>query len=97
MSVQLHGGNEGLATADALRARAAAIRQGELRKAFGQLGRLTDLERQTVVALTTAITDGILSSPVRRLCGGDSDGYDAVLRELFGLDLEMGLERCGRG
>ena len=86
MSVQLRQGDEGLATVPALRANAAAIRQGELRKAFGQLGRLSDAERQMVAALATAITDGILRYPCHRLQGGDAADYDGVLRDLFGLD-----------
>ena len=86
MSVQLRQGDEGLATVPALRARAAAIRQGELRKAFGRLGRLSDAERQMVAALAAAITDGILRYPCRRLQIGDTGDYDSVLRDLFGLD-----------
>jgi len=86
MSVQLHNGDEALPTAPALQTRAAAIRQGELRKAFGQLARLSDAERQAVVALATAITDGILRHPLQRLQRADCADYDGVLRDLFGLD-----------
>lgn len=95
MSVQLHGahdtghrvqGLEALPTVPALQTRAAAIREGELRKAFGQLGRLSDAERQAVVALATAITDGILRLPLQRLQRADCGDYDTVLRDLFGLD-----------
>jgi len=79
-------GYEALPTVPALQSRAAAIRQGELREAFGQLGRLSDAERQAVVALATAITDGILRHPLQRLQRADSGDYDSVLRDLFGLD-----------
>jgi glutamyl-tRNA reductase len=49
-----------------LRARAEAIRQGELDKALGRLG-LGETERQAVEALTRAIVNKILHAPVSRL------------------------------
>jgi glutamyl-tRNA reductase len=88
MSVQLHNEHEILPTAQALQVRAAAIRQGELKKAFGHLKRLSDAERQTVVALAAAITDGILSHPLQHLQGDPEGEFDVVVRDLFGLDGE---------
>lgn len=90
--MQVHQGNDWLPTGHALRVKAAAVRRGELQKAFGRLGRLSEVERQTVVALATAITDGLLSHPLNRLAGDGAGNYDGVLRDLFGLDASISPE-----
>ena len=56
-----------------LRARAAAIREGELRRVRGRLPRLTERERATVEQLTHAIVQKLLHPPtmaLRRAAGG---------------------------
>jgi glutamyl-tRNA reductase len=70
---------------------AEGIRSGELAKAEGRLGGLSDSERQTVESLTTQIVNKLLHMPIVRLkqaAAVDGAGYVAVARHLFGLSEE---------
>jgi glutamyl-tRNA reductase len=77
-------------TVAAIRAKAEALRQGELEKALKRLGDLSDKEVQTVEALTSAIVNKMLHGPTHRLKQAASlkDGYTYVeiARALYGLD-----------
>jgi len=73
-----------------LRRKAESIRQHELEKLFSKLGPLADHERQAIEAMSAAIINKLLHSPIVRLKqesqakGGGR--YLQALRELFGLD-----------
>jgi glutamyl-tRNA reductase len=74
-----------------LRDWAEGIRSGELAKAEGRLGGLSDNERQTVESLTTQIVNKLLHLPIVRLkqaAATDGAGYVEVARHLFGLGEE---------
>jgi glutamyl-tRNA reductase len=74
-----------------LRDWAERIRSGELAKAEGRLGGLSDSERQTVESLTTQIVNKLLHLPIVRLkqaAATDGPGYVEVARHLFGLGEE---------
>ncbi|MCE5190770.1 MAG: glutamyl-tRNA reductase [Actinomycetia bacterium] len=83
-------------TIAAIRARAEVIREGELEKAYRRLGDLSDKDRQTVDALTSAIVNKMLHGPTQRLkqAAEAKDGYEYIetARHLYGLD-----ESEGRG
>ena len=72
-----------------LRARAEAIREAELRKAEGLLGRLDDGERQAVESITAQIVNKLLHLPTVRMkqAAVSADGviYAEAVRHLFGL------------
>jgi glutamyl-tRNA reductase len=76
-------------TVAAIRAKAEAIRQMELEKAFKRLD-LSEKDRQTVEALTCAIVNKMLHGPTARLkkaaVGKDGYVYVDIARELYGLD-----------
>ena len=80
---------EAVPTISALRQRAERIRQAELQKALGRMGDLTERQRATLEALTSAIVNKLLHQPTTRL-KAQSDGRSAdrvrALRELFALD-----------
>ena len=72
-----------------LRARAEEIREGELRKAEGLLGRLDDSQRKAVEAITAQIVNKLLHLPTVRMkqAAAAADGviYAEAVRHLFGL------------
>jgi glutamyl-tRNA reductase len=72
-----------------LRARAEEIREAELRKAEGVLGRLDDGERRAVESITAQIVNKLLHLPTVRLkqAAVSADGviYAEAVRHLFGL------------
>ena len=72
-----------------LRARAESIREAELRKAEGVLGRLDDAERRAVESITSQIVNKLLHLPTVRLkqAAAAADGvvYAEAVRHLFGL------------
>jgi glutamyl-tRNA reductase len=76
-------------TITALRARADAIREAELAKAYARLGDLSERDRETIDALTAAIVNKLLHQPIVRLKerSGDHDGrqYAPAARALFAL------------
>ena len=77
-------------TVAAIRAKAEAIRQAELAKAYKRLGGLTEKEIKTVEAMTSAIVNKMLHGPTNRLkqSVGEDDGvmYIEAARHLYGLD-----------
>jgi glutamyl-tRNA reductase len=77
-----------------LRARAEEIREGELRKAEGLLGRLDEGERRAVESITTQIVNKLLHLPTVRMkqAAVSADGviYADAVRHLFGLGEEDG-------
>ncbi len=85
MSVQLRDGDKVLPASLAMLERVQGIRDGELKKAFAQLKRLSEVERRTVAALATAITDSILQPVLDHLGENDSTDRERELCELFGL------------
>jgi glutamyl-tRNA reductase len=72
-----------------LRARAEEIREAELRKAEGLLGRLDESQRKAVEAITAQIVNKLLHLPTVRLkqAAAAADGvvYAEAVRHLFGL------------
>jgi glutamyl-tRNA reductase len=72
-----------------LRARAEEIREAELRKAEGLLGRLDDGERKAVESITAQIVNKLLHLPTVRMkqAAVSADGviYAEAVRHLFGL------------
>jgi glutamyl-tRNA reductase len=72
-----------------LRARAEEIRESELRKAEGLLGRLDDGERRAVESITAQIVNKLLHLPTVRMkqAAVSADGviYAEAVRHLFGL------------
>ena len=76
-------------TIAALRQHAETIREAELAKALARLGDLSDRDRETIGALTSAIVNKLLHQPVVRLKerSADHDGrqYAPAVRALFDL------------
>jgi glutamyl-tRNA reductase len=72
-----------------LRARAEEIREAELRKAEGLLGRLDDSQRRAVESITSQIVNKLLHLPTVRMkqAAAAADGviYAEAVRHLFGL------------
>jgi glutamyl-tRNA reductase len=72
-----------------LRAHAEEIREAELRKAEGVLGRLDDAQRQAVESITSQIVNKLLHLPTVRMkqAAVSADGviYAEAVRHLFGL------------
>ena len=72
-----------------LRARAEEIREGELRKAEGMLGRLDESQRRAVESITSQIVNKLLHMPTVRLkqaaAAADGGVYAEAVRHLFGL------------
>jgi glutamyl-tRNA reductase len=72
-----------------LRARAEEIREAELRKADGVLGRLDETQRRAVESLTSQIVNKLLHQPTVRMkqAAVSADGviYAEAVRHLFGL------------
>jgi glutamyl-tRNA reductase len=75
-----------------LRARAEEIREAELRKAEGVLGRLDESERSAVESLTAQIVNKLLHLPTVRMkqaaAAADGVTYAETVRHLFGLEDE---------
>jgi glutamyl-tRNA reductase len=75
-----------------LRARAEEIREAELRKAEGLLGRLDESERNAIESLTAQIVNKLLHLPTVRMkqAAAAADGviYAEAVRHLFGLEDE---------
>jgi glutamyl-tRNA reductase len=76
-------------TIAALRQHAESIREAELAKALARLGDLSERDRETIGALTSAIVNKLLHQPVVRLKerSADHDGrdYAPAVRALFDL------------
>jgi glutamyl-tRNA reductase len=74
----------------ALRQHFEKIRKGEIEKAMGRLGELSDKELKAIDAMTTSIVNKILHEPVNRLkheaSSVDGDMLIDVVRRLFDLD-----------
>lgn len=72
----------------ALRARAEAIRRGELERAMSRLRNLEPRDRAVVDALTRKLVDRLLSGPETRLGEVARDGRVPLesVRELLGLN-----------
>lgn len=72
-----------------LRARAEEIRRGELAKAQGRLGELSDSERRAVESVTAQIVNKLLHLPTVRMkeaaAAADGPLYVDTVRDLFGL------------
>jgi glutamyl-tRNA reductase len=72
-----------------LRAHAEEIREAELRKAEGMLGRLDETQRRAVESITTQIVNKLLHLPTVRMkrAAVSADGviYAEAVRHLFGL------------
>lgn len=72
-----------------LRARAEEIREAELRKAEGLLGRLDESQRRAVESITSQIVNKLLHMPTVRLkqaaAAADGGVYAEAVRHLFGL------------
>ena len=72
-----------------LRARAEEIREAELRKADGVLGRLDESQRRAVESITAQIVNKLLHLPTVRMkqAAAAADGvvYAEAVRHLFGL------------
>jgi glutamyl-tRNA reductase len=76
-----------------LREWAERVRSGELAKAEGRLGRLSESERETVESLTTQIVNKLLHLPIVRLkqaAATEGPAYVEAARHLFGLGEEDG-------
>jgi glutamyl-tRNA reductase len=75
-----------------LRARAEEIREAELRKAEGLLGRLDESQRRAVESITAQIVNKLLHLPTVRMkqAAAAADGvlYAEAVRHLFGLEDE---------
>lgn len=75
-----------------LRARAEEIREAELRKAEGVLGRLDESQRKAVESITSQIVNKLLHMPTVRLkqaaAAADGGVYAEAVRHLFGLEDE---------
>jgi glutamyl-tRNA reductase len=75
-----------------LRAKAEQIREAELRKAEGLLGRLDESQRRAVEAVTAQIVNKLLHLPTVRMkqAAAAADGvlYAETVRHLFGLEDE---------
>ncbi|MBI4504103.1 MAG: glutamyl-tRNA reductase [Chloroflexi bacterium] len=73
-------------TIGALRAQAEGIRAAEVQRALAKLGHLSERDRRVVQALSGAIVNKLLHTPITRLKEHDEGRlYSVVLRELFGL------------
>lgn len=73
-------------TISALREQAERIRVAELQRALARLGHLSERDRSVVQALSVAIVNKLLHTPITRLKEHDEGRiYSVVLRELFGL------------
>lgn len=85
---------EAVPTIVALRRRAAAIREAELRRAARRLGSLSQEERDTIEALTEAIVNKLLhpATAALRRAGArrDTRRYSAAVAELFDLEAAAG-------
>jgi glutamyl-tRNA reductase len=72
-----------------LRAHAEEIREAELRKAEGMLGRLDETQRRAVEAITSQIVNKLLHLPTVRMkqaaVSADGVTYAEAVRHLFGL------------
>jgi glutamyl-tRNA reductase len=73
-----------------LRALAEGIRAGELAKAEGRLGRLSERDRRAVESVTAQIVNKLLHLPTVRMkeaaAGADGASYAEAVRHLFALD-----------
>jgi glutamyl-tRNA reductase len=76
-----------------LRRRAEAVKEQELDKALRRLGDLDDRERAVVSALAHALVNKLLHEPTlclkQHAAEGDGYLYTDVVRELFGLEINM--------
>ncbi|MCL4425495.1 MAG: glutamyl-tRNA reductase, partial [Firmicutes bacterium] len=79
---------------NSLRGKMEEIRRQELEKALRKLSRLSDSEREVVVAMTMAIINKVLNEPITSIkehAGReDRDVYLETLKQLFKLQVEEG-------
>jgi glutamyl-tRNA reductase len=75
-----------------LRRLAEEIREEELSRALRRLGDISDREKEIVDILTRRIINKLLYEPTARLkehaSNGDSETYEAVIRDLFAIGQE---------
>ncbi len=85
-----HASREVVPAIASLRARAEEIREAELRKAEGLLGRLDESQRRAVESITAQIVNKLLHLPTVRMkqAAAAADGvvYAEAVRHLFGLE-----------
>ena len=72
-----------------LRERADATRRAELEKTFQRLGDLTEKQRRSIDAMSSALVKKLLHEPIVRLKSDDGERYVVPVRELFKLDTEQ--------
>ena len=84
-----HASLDAVPTIASLRAHAEEIREAELRKAEGVLGRLDDTQRRAVESITSQIVNKLLHLPTVRMkqaaVSADGVTYAEAVRHLFGL------------
>jgi len=82
------GGQRVAPTIAALRQRAEAARQAELRRTLARLAHLDEADRKRIAAMSEALVNRLLHDPVVRLREHGSERHVEALRELFDLDEE---------
>ncbi|MCH8162413.1 MAG: glutamyl-tRNA reductase, partial [Chloroflexi bacterium] len=75
-------------TVAALRESADAARRAELEKTFQRHGDLTEKQRRSIEAMSSALVKKLLHEPIVRLKSDDGERYVVPVRELFNLDEE---------
>jgi glutamyl-tRNA reductase len=76
-------------TVAVLRERADAVRQTEVEKTFQRHSDLTDKQRRSIEAMSSALVKKLLHEPIVRLKSDDGERYVVPVRELFKLDVEQ--------
>ncbi|MCH7580138.1 MAG: glutamyl-tRNA reductase [Chloroflexi bacterium] len=75
-------------TVAALREGADSVRRAELEKTFQRHGDLTEKQRRSIEAMSSALVKKLLHEPIVRLKSDDGERYVVPVRELFNLDEE---------
>jgi len=82
----------------ALKEKAEAIKQTELRRAFNRLGRVDPRQERIITRLADSIVNQLLHDPIvnlkRLVAEGDGSQYAAALQRLFGLTPAPQIERA---
>ena len=76
-------------TVAALREGADAVRRAELEKTFQRHSDLTEKQRRSIEAMSSALVKKLLHEPIVRLKSDDGERYVVPVRELFKLDAEQ--------
>ena len=76
-------------TVAALRERADSARRAELEKTFQRHSDLTEKQRRSIEAMSSALVKKLLHEPIVRLKSDDGERYVVPVRELFSLDEEQ--------